>query len=150
MLIPDLAEFDQCIENLQKKIADYQKDSVTKMKEIESVKSEPDFAKYLALAERIKSGAIKLTQEQVGNWQKLVTKHAKAANQVDKLNDQISAFERSLKESEEELAYIIRDRDATGEGVTCVVDKVTGLTTGQTLASSNGVEVFSGMSGNDI
>lgn len=150
MLIPDLSEFNQCIENLQKKIADYQKDSAAKMKEIESVKSEPDFAKYLALAERIKNGAIKLTQEQAGNWQKLVAKHAKATSQVTKLDNEITALESLLKESEEELAYIIRDRDASGEGITCVIDKITGLTTGQTLASINGIEIFSGMSGNDI
>ncbi|MDD5300604.1 MAG: FapA family protein [Gallionella sp.] len=150
MLIPDLSEFDQCIENLQKKITDYQTGIKTKMREIESVKSEPEFAKYLALAEKIKSGAIKLTQEQAGNWQKLMMKNAKMTNQVTKLNDEITAFERLLKESEEELAYVTRDRDATGEGITCVIDKVTGLTTGQTMASANGVEVFSGMSSNDV
>ena len=150
MLIPDLSEFDQCIENLQKKITDCKAGVATKMREIESVKSEPEFAKYLTLAERIKSGAIKLTQEQAGNWQKLVTRNAKTVNQADKLNGQISALERSLKESEEELAYVTRDRDATGEGIACVIEKIVGLTTGQTLKSINGVEIFSGMSGNDI
>lgn len=150
MLIPDLSEFDQCIENLQKKIADCQAGVAAKMREIELVKSEPEFAKYLALAERIKSGAIKLTQEQAGNWQKLVAKNSKVANQVAKLNDEITAFEYLLKESGEELAYVTRDRDAAGESIACVIDKITGLTTGQTMASINGVEIFSGMSGNDI
>jgi hypothetical protein len=150
ILIPDLSEFDQCITNLQKKIADCKAGIATKMQEIETVKSDPEFAKYLALAERIKSGAIKLTQEQAGNWQKLVTKNAKMADHINRLNGQITAFERSLRESEEELAYVTRDRDATGEGVACAIDKVVGLTTGQTLKSANGVEIFSGMSGNDI
>jgi len=150
MLIPDLSEFDQCIANLQKKIADCQTSIATKMREMGTVKSEPEFAKYLALAERIKSGAIKLTQEQVGNWQKLMAKHAKTTHQVDRLHDQINAVERQLRESEEELAYVTHDRDATGAGIACVIDKVVGLTTGQTMKSVNGVEIFSGMTGNDI
>ena len=150
MLIPDLSEFDQCIANLQKKIADGQAGIATKRRELELAKSEPEFAKYLALAGRIKSGAIKLTQEQAGNWQKLMTKNAQMTNQVARLNEQITAFERSLRESEEELAYVTRDRDAAGESVACVIDEVTGLTTGQTMKSANGVEIFSGMSGNDI
>lgn len=150
MLIPDLSEFDQCIANLQKKINDFKSGVATKIREIELVKSEPEFAKYLALAEKIKSGAIKLTKEQAVNWQKLASKNAKATNQVDRLNDQINAFARLLKENEDELAYVTRDRDATGEGIACVVDKVVGQTTGQTMTSANGVEIFSGMSSNDI
>ena len=150
MLIPDLAEFDQRIEKLQSKIADNKAAIATKMREIESVRSEPEFAKYLALAERIKSGAIKLTTEQAGNWQKLVAKNANVAHKMKDLTDQINALERLSKESGEELAYVTRDRDATGEGITCVIDKVVGQTIGQTMPSGNGIEIFSGMSGNNI
>lgn len=150
MLIPDLSEFDQCITNLQKKISDHHANIATKIKEIELAKSDQELSKYLSLAERIKSGAIKLTQEQAGNWQKLVSKNSKMTDHVNRLNDQIKSFERSLRESEEELVRVTQDRDATGEGLACVIDKVVGLVTGQTLKSTNGVEIFSGMSGNDI
>ncbi|MDD2916019.1 MAG: FapA family protein [Gallionella sp.] len=150
MLIPDLAEFEQRIANLQKKITDCQTGVAAKIQEIESLKSDPDFAKYLALAGRIKSGAIKLTEEQAVNWRKLMEKNAKAVHQLDSFNDQISSLERLLKESEEELTYVIRDRDTTGEGIACIVEKVVGLTNGQTMASTNGVGIFKGMSGNDI
>ncbi|MDO8464493.1 MAG: FapA family protein [Gallionella sp.] len=150
MLIPDLAEFDQCIENLQKKIADDQTGVAAKTREIESVKSDQEFAKYLALAERIKSGAIKLTKEQVGNWQKLVAKNANLTNKVKDISDQINALERLIKESGDELVNVTRDRDATGEGITCTIDKVVGQTIGQTMASGNGIEIFSGMSSKDI
>lgn len=150
MLTPDLTEFNQCIEALQKKIADYQAGVAAKTREIESLKSDQEFAKYLALAERIKSGAIKLTKEQVGNWQKLVAKNANMANKAKDINDQINAIERLIKESEGELAYAIRDRDATGEGIACTIDNIVGQTIGQTMASGNGIEIFSGMSGKDI
>ena len=79
VLIPDLSGFDQRIAALQKEIAGAQEGKKAKQAEIEAQKSEPEFAKYLALYEKIKSGAIKLTAEQAGNWRKLAEKHAKAA-----------------------------------------------------------------------
>jgi len=150
VLIPDLSEVDQCIATLKKKISEAQEISKTRIRGIESLKSDQEFAKYLALHERIKSGAIKLTEDQAGNWRKLVEKNAKPANQVAKLNAEISALELSVKESEEEIACAMRDRDGMGEGISCVIDEITGHTIGQTMKSANGADVFNGMSGKEI
>jgi hypothetical protein len=149
-LIPDLSAFDQRVTTLKKKIADAQESSKAKMGEIESLKSDQEFAKYLALHERIKSGAIKLTAEQAGNWRKLAEKHAKAANHLTKLNAEISALDLSVKESEEELACAMRDRDVMGVDISCVIDKIIGQTTGQTMISASGMNIFNGMSGTEI
>lgn len=150
VLIPDLSGFDQRIATLQKRIVEAQESNKAKVQEIESLKSDQEFAKYLALHERIKSGAIKLTTEQAGNWRKLVEKNAKVANQIAKLNAEISALDLSVKESEEELASATRERDAMGGDISCVIDKVTGQTTGQTMKSTNGADIFTGMPGSDI
>lgn len=150
VLIPDLSGFDQHIATLQKRIVEAQENSKAKVQEIESLKSDQEFAKYLGLHERIKSGAIKLTTEQAGNWRKLVEKNAKVANQIAKLNAEISTLGLSVKESEEELASATRERDAMGGDISCVIDKITGQTTGQTMKSTNGADVFNGMSGADI
>ncbi len=150
MLIPDLSAFDQSIAASEKKIAEAQESSKAKKLEIELLKSDQEFAKYLALHERIKSGAIKLTEEQAGNWRKLVEKNAKVANQAAKIDAEISALDLSVKESGEEIACVMRDRDATGEGVSCVIDKIIGHTIGQTMKSTNGANIFNGMPGNDI
>ncbi|HEU0234699.1 MAG TPA: flagellar assembly protein A [Gallionella sp.] len=150
VLIPDLSGFDQRIATLQKKIVEAQESSKAKVQEIESLKSDQEFAKYLALHERIKSGAIKLTTEQAGNWRKLVEKNAKVANQMAKLNANTITLDLSVKESEEEIASAARERDAMGGDISCVIDKITGQTTGQTMKSANGADIFSGMPGSDI
>ncbi|MDD5384355.1 MAG: FapA family protein [Gallionella sp.] len=150
VLIPDLSEFDQRIATLQKRIVEAQESNKAKVQEIELLKSDQEFAKYLALHERIKSGAIKLTTEQAGNWRKLVEKNAKVVNQIAKLNAEISALDLSVKKSEEELASATRERDAMGGDISCVIDKIIGQTTGQTMKSANGADVFSGMPGADI
>ncbi len=150
MLVPDLSEFDQSIAALKKKIVEDRETSKTRMQEIESLKSDQEFAKYLALHERIKSGAIKLTEDQAGNWRKLVENNAKAANQLAKLNAEMSALDLSVKGYEEEIACATRDRNGMGDGIACVIDQITSHTIGQTMMSANGADVFNGMSGNDI
>lgn len=150
VLIPDLSVFDQSIAALQKKIAEAQASSKAKMLEAEALKSDQEFAKYLGLHERIKSGAIKLTAEQAGNWRKLVEKNARAANQLAKLNAEISAFDLSAKGFGDELAYAMRDRDAMGGDISCVIDKVIGQSTVQTMKSTNGADMIIDMPGSDI
>jgi uncharacterized protein (DUF342 family) len=150
MLIPDFSATDQFIAKLKKDIAEAQAGIADKQRQLEQLKSEQEFAKFLALAERIRSGAIKLTPEQEGNWRKLVAKHAKAVAQLQQLNSEIDALDKSLKDSEEELSYTERDREEMGKGVACVIDKVVGHTTGQTMRSSGGLEEFANLSGSDI
>ncbi|HXU92605.1 MAG TPA: flagellar assembly protein A [Gallionella sp.] len=150
LMVPDFSTSDQFMAKLQKEIAAARQGIEERMRKIEGLKSEPEFAKFLALAERIKSGAIKLTQEQAGNWRKLMERHAKASGELAKLDAEIKALDQSLKESEEELSYTERDRAEMGEGIACVINKVVGQTTGQTMASASGLEIFGNMSGNDI
>lgn len=151
LLVPDFSASDQFIAKLKKEIAAAQEDIREKMPKIEQLKSDPEFAKYLALADRIRSGAIKLTEEQAVNWRKLAAKHAKAAGDVAKLEEEVGALDGALKESEEELSYAERERADMGDGIACVINEVIGQTTGQTMASNaNCIELFSKMSGNDI
>lgn len=150
VLIPDLSGFDRGIESFKKKIAEIQANVEAKMRENELLKADAEFAKYLALDERIRSGAIKLTDEQALAWQKLVEKNAKSANALKRLGAELNALDSALKESEEELVYTVHDRDAIEEGVSCVIDKVIGHTTVQTMKSINGIDVFNGMAGDGI
>lgn len=150
VLIPDLSVFDKDIASHKKKIAETHEIAQTKMREIELLKSDAEFAKFLSLHERIKSGAIKLTSEQADNWRKLTEKNAKPVSQLLKLNAESSELNRLLKESEEGLVNTMRNRDETGNGISCVIDAVIGQTTVQTMKSTLGVEMFNGMPGSDI
>ncbi len=150
VLIPDLSASEQRIADLKKKITETQESGKAVMQKIEALKSEPEFAKYLALHERIRSGAIKLTAEQAVNWRKLAERHARASGQLAKLSAEVDALDLSVKESEEELAYALREREDMGENLSCVIDKVAGHTVGQTMKSAIGADVFNGKPGADI
>lgn len=150
MLIPDLTESDRQIAALKDRIAEDQAAGKAKAGEIESLKSDQEFAKYLALYERIKSGAIKLTAEQAGNWRKLMEKHARTAGQLAKFDAERKALDLSAMEAEKELIRIQRERDAMGEGISCEIDKVAGHVIGQTMRATRGIEVFNGLPANEV
>lgn len=150
VFVPDFSETDKSITNLQKKIYDDQASITAIMREIELLKSDMEFAKYIALDKQIKSGSIKLNEEQEYNWQKMAAKNAKAYKQMMQLADQAALLEAALKESEEALANATLARDKTGEDISCGIDRVEGQTLVQTMKSNNGLEAFSKMTGSDI
>jgi chromosome segregation ATPase len=150
VLIPDLSGVDRGIASLKKDIAEIQASLDKKMLEIETAKADPELTKYLALDGRIKSGAIKLTDEQSIAWQKLVEKNAKSVNRLKRLDEELNVLDSDLKEAEEELSYTERDRDEIEQGISCVIDKVAGHTTVQTMKSISGIDVFNGMAGDGI
>ena len=150
MLIPDLSEFDKNISALKKKISDAQATIANKSEEISQLKLDQDFAKFLVLYDRIKSGEIKLTSEQAGNWQKLMTKNAKAFAQVETINSQNSMLQRLCSEAEDEIISINKNRESAGVGINCLIENINGQTSGQTMITPTGVQFFTGMSETDI
>ncbi|HEX5364129.1 MAG TPA: flagellar assembly protein A [Gallionella sp.] len=150
MLIPDCSGVEQRIAAMQKQLGEMQAAIVGRLAGVETLKSDLEFAKFLGLHARIESGAIKLTNEQAVNWQKLVSKNAKAMQQMAALNKEIGTLEKLVKDLEEEVSYSEREQDEMGNGVACEIETVVGHTVGQTLRSSAGITAFNGMSGGAI
>ncbi len=150
LLIPDFSGVDQRVADLKKEMVNAQANIGTRMRQIERIKSDRDVSRYFTLAEEIRSGAIKLAEDRIGAWQKLVAKNAKAASQVVMLEEEIGELDKSIKASAAELSTVMHDRDGMGENIACVIDKVAGQTTGQTMKVESGLNFFRDMTDNDI
>ena len=150
LMIPDLSAADRAIAELQKKVSESTAGKAGLEEESKLLKSDQEFNRFLVLSEKIKSGEIKLTSDQVANWKKLVVKNGTTAMKFATLRKQADALERVIHDSGEEVARLIQERDATGKGIDCVVDEVCGQTTGQTMKSLLGVGVFKDMPGAKI
>lgn len=150
MMVPDCSGTEQRIAAMQKQQAEAQAAIVSKSTQAAAVKADPEFAKFLGLYDRIKSGALKLTAEQTGNWQKLAAKNATTMQQLTALNEEVAALEKSVKDIDQEISSSALEQDAMGEGISCAIETVTGHTVGQTMRTTKGMAVFSGKSGSDI
>jgi hypothetical protein len=150
MVVPDSAIIGQGIADTMKALAEAQATVAGKMSEIDALKSEPEFAKFLALRGRIESGAIKLTAEQSGNWQKMVEKNSRLIQQLAALLREADALGASVKDMEEVLASMEREQEAMGKDISCVIESIVGHTVGQTMRMTNGVDSLCVMSGSTI
>ncbi len=150
LMIPDLAEIDQKIVMLKKKMSEELENKNKKLRDLDTLKSDLEFVKFLSLQERIKSGAIKLTVDHAANWRKMMERNAKSSNLYAKLNAEMAVIELELQQLTEEHQRIVAEREGMGEGIACSIAHVTGQTTGQTMKSINGIGIFNGKSSHDI
>lgn len=150
MLIPDCSGVEQRIAAMKNELQEAQAAIISKTSEIDALKAEPEFAKFLSLYARIGNGAVKLSDEQAHNWQKLVSKNAKPMQQMASLSREKSALVQLVKDIDERLAASVLEQGAMGNGVTCVIENIIGHAVGQTMRSANGIAVFNGMSGSAI
>jgi len=150
MLIPDMGEADKLVNKLKSDIAVANTSIGDKTRELDMLKSDADFAKFLVLAERVKSGTVKITSEQAVNWRKLIDKHAKPYAQATKLIAELAALHAIIHLAEESLVVAQLDRVLACEGVTCVIDRVKGQTSVQTMRSHDGVKGMAAMQPSQI
>jgi hypothetical protein len=151
MLVPDVTEFEQKIAALQEKIKVCLAGMASKTQEVEQLKAaDADFAKFLGLSEKIRNGEIKLSSEQAGNWQKLMTKHASAYNKVQTLLKQVATLEGLRNEAEQEISKVAQSRVEAGAGISCEIDSISGLSVGQTMRAASGVSMFYNKSAQEI
>lgn len=150
MLIPDYSAVEQRIAGMKSELEAAQAAIVSKTTEIDALKAEPEFAKFLSLYARIGNGAVKLTDEQASNWQKLVSKNAKPMQQMAHLSKEKSELVQLVKDIEEGLADSMLEQDGMGTGVACKIENIDGHTVGQSMCAANGISVFNGMSGSAI
>jgi hypothetical protein len=135
---------------MKKTISDMLEKQAVKLRQIEQIKSTPDFMKYLTLAGQVSSGALKLTPDQAANWRKLVEKHVRESTLLKQLDAELAELDVAHKRCEEELSYAERDREVMQENVACEIDKVTGPTSGQVIKIGNGWEALSVMREGEI
>lgn len=148
MMVPDYSSITQRLADCRKILAEAQAAVARKASEIETLKLEPEFAKFLALHDKIESGVIKLTADQSINWQKLVERNARATQHLASLIMEMG--EIPAGEIEEELATLETEQNAMGNDVSCAIDKIAGHTVVQTMRMANGIDMLGAMSGSDI
>lgn len=150
LLLPDLTEADQLVSKLQNDIAVVHVSIADKTRQLDMLKTDAAFAKFLVLAERVKSGAVKITSEQAVNWRKLIDTHAKPYAQATKILNELAALNAIIHLTEEALVVAQHDRVLACEGLGCVIDHVKGQTSVHTMRSREGVKGMAAMQPSQI
>ena len=135
ILLPDLLAFDQQIADAKSGLVEVKNALQVKTQEMIATQSDPGFAKYLAIAEKIQNGSIKLTAEQQVEWQKIVNQYAPIQKGSDSLMKKCLALENEI----ERLSQV---RRTCGAGEHCEIKEVLGDTIVRKLNSNAGMSAF--------
>lgn len=135
MLLPDIAGYDRQIAEAKANLIQLEQAIQAKNKEIAATQSDPGFARYLAIAERVRAGTITFTPEQQVGWQKIVNQFAPLVKGSEGLVIKRQALEDSIKRW-------TQARETCGAGESCKIDQVLGDTVVLKINSNHGMSVF--------
>lgn len=135
MLLPDFAAYDKQIAEAKENLAKIQTVIQAKNREIAATQSDPGFARYLVMAEKIRSGAIKFSPEQEAGWKKIVNQFAPLVRGTDGLVQKCMVLEDAIKQ-------LTQERDAADVNIQCKIDEVRGDTVVRKVSSNLGLSFF--------
>jgi hypothetical protein len=143
ILLPDIAGYDSQIDEARGNIVKIEQAIHDKNMEIAAHQTNPRFARYIVMAEKVHAGEIKFTPEQEAAWQKAVAEYAPILRGTDGLV-------KKCMELEEEIERLIHERATCGAGEYCKIEQVLGDTVIQKLHSNHGMSVLSDLPMHDL
>ena len=141
MQLPDLASYDKQIAEARANINQIKQTVQAKNQKIAA--TNPAFAKYLAMAEKIQAGTIKLTPEQQAGWQQIVSQFAPIVKDSEDMMKKCLVLEEAIKQG-------IQKRATCGAGEYCKIDAILGDTIVQKISSNRGMSIFRSMPPQDL
>jgi hypothetical protein len=150
VLVPGLTQIDAQIHLVIKEIAECKQTVEAKEQELVLIKEDEEVARYLALAESIQQGSVKLSDAQQGNWQKMMGKFANIKRAMERLNSEKQEQLKRIPDFEQKLAQLIRVREKSGEGIHCEIAEIAGDTRVRTMVAERGITGFQKSNANEL
>jgi hypothetical protein len=139
MLLPDLESYDRQIAQEKAQLLKVEQAIQARTREITATQSDPGFAKYLAIAEKVRTGVIKFSPEQQTGWQKLVNQYAPLFRGSEGLIKKRQALDEAIQQLTQERIASAKAEDY------CKIAEIHGETLVRKLTSNLGVDAFRGM-----
>ncbi len=136
VLLPDIAGYDRQIAEATKSLTQIEQAINAKNREIAATQSDPGFAKYLAIAEKVRTGAIKFSPEQLAGWQKIVNQYAPLVRGTEGLVKKCQALDDAIKQMTQERTA------SSNRGEYCKIEEIQGETLVRKLTSNQGMSAF--------
>lgn len=142
MVIPDLSILDAQIKQVANAMAAIKKNIELKEREIATIKSDPETAKFLALATSVNQGTVKLTESQMDNWKKMIARFAKINAALERLDADRQDLVNREQAFQQEQTYLQGARASSGNSVRCEIAAVQGETLVRSMVLYNGLSEF--------
>lgn len=142
MMVPDLSALEMQIAQTAKAIDDCKIIVEAKDRELALLKSDAEFAKYLALATSIRQGKIQLSPAQQDSWQKMTARFTKNMSAGSKLTAEKKEQTTRAQAFVQELKHLQEMREKACTGILCQIKQVIGDTSVRSMAVTDGISAL--------
>ena len=150
VLIPDSTDAQRQASALTTAIAEFDGLILAKVAEMDKLRTNPEFAKFLSIGQMVRAGTIKVSPALEQNFKLLQHKYAGALKVLDKLNHEKQDLKASADSKRQELAQLKEAQASAAAGRGCTIREVVGETCVQQLRTNLGLSHFSGSTGNEL
>lgn len=137
MPVPDLADINQKIRSTKVKIDELVLSISSDSQKLESTTSQADYKKYVFIADKLKSGEIKLTLEQATPMQNLASIVSPMLKLVAEINASIKQSLAQKSELEESILHLLKIKDAAEGSVSCSIAMINDEILVRTIVSTS-------------
>ena len=145
VLIPDAREIQHQTAVLDKKLAELRALVEARLAEIKRIESEPEFAKFLSIADLLRGGTVKFSPAQEQSFRVVQHKHAAAARLVEKLTADRKALLQTAVARQEEKRALHEQLVALSAGIRCKIGAINGETVVQQRLADRSSEAFAAL-----
>ncbi len=128
VLVPDLSAFQHRREQLNEELAAAEAALAEKGQELDSLRQQPDLAKFLAFDARLRKGEIHLTMAQKEQLQQTVRRFAPALQKMRAIGAALQKLQADRERLREELRTVSGREAAAGRGAACSIQRIEGET----------------------
>lgn len=136
MLVPDVASFQQRLDDLKAQAAEVEAAGQRKAAQAAEIRGNPEMAGFLALGARIARKELALTPAQEKNWGKALARFAPLQRHLKVLETELAGQGAELAGLAEQMAAIETERRGLAASIGCTLGAIAGDTTVRTLAYS--------------
>lgn len=130
--VPDFSDLDQHITQAKNALDEIRRTLAAKSPQMEAERANPKLAKIMDIADKIRSGAVKLTPDQQTEWQRVMEQSAPIMRES-------AALTAKYTQMENEIARLSEARTGSGAGESCEIGEVLGETVVRQISTNQGI-----------
>ena len=128
VLVPDTTKYEQKMQELRQKAAQFAAQAAKRQSEIDTITGEPDVRNYLTLASKVRKQEVALTSEQLPLFQKMAVQVGPSLRIVGKLSLAVKEARVQQQQAEEQVALVQKQKLSVIGTARCTIRHITGDT----------------------
>ncbi|WP_395400203.1 flagellar assembly protein A [Pseudoduganella sp. UC29_106] len=128
VLVPDTVKYDQKMQELRQKAAQFAAQADKRQAELDAITGEPDVRNYLTLASKVRKQEVALTAEQLPLFEKMAVQVGPSLRVVGKLSLAVKEARVQQQQMEEQVALVQKQKLSVIGTARCTIRHITGDT----------------------